>query len=150
MNFNKRSLILAASLVLATGAAFSQNATENPSSEAPKTHSRAHKAGRGGHMAAALNLTDTQKEQAKTIREKYRTANTDLRTKMRDLRTRATAAKEANNTAELDSIKQERETLFANAKTSWDSQRAELRAILTPEQQAKFDEIGQHRGKRNQ
>ena len=99
-------------------------------------------------MAAALNLTDAQKEQAKAIREKYKTGNTDVRTQMRDLHTRAEAAKQANNTAELERIKQERQALFAKAKESWDAERSELRNVLTAEQQTKFDEMAQHRGKR--
>ncbi len=147
MNFDKRSFILAASLVLASGAAFSQT----PSAEAPaeqQRHGKRHHKGGAGRMAAALNLTDAQKEQAKTIREKYKASHTEVRTQMRDLRTRAEAAKQANNTAELDKIKQEREAVFAKAKVSWDAERAEIRSILTPEQQVKFDEMAQRRGKR--
>jgi Spy/CpxP family protein refolding chaperone len=140
MNFDKRSFILAASLVLASGAAFAQA----PATEAPAHHkSRDH--GRSGRMAAALNLTDAQKEQAKTIREKYRAEHTDVRTQMRDLHTRAEAAKQANNTAELERIKQDRQSVFAKTKESWDAERAELRTILTAEQQAKFDEMPQRK-----
>jgi Spy/CpxP family protein refolding chaperone len=149
MTLNKRSFILAASLVLASGAAFSQApAPETPAAERHERHGK--RGGKGGpdRMAAALNLTDTQKEQAKTIREKYRTGNTDFRTQMRDLHTRAETAKQANNTAELDRIKQERQALFAKAKESWDAERAELRSILNAEQQAKFDEMAQRRGDR--
>jgi periplasmic protein CpxP/Spy len=140
---------LAASLVLASGAAFSQApATEAPAAQQQERHGkRAHKGG-PGRMAAALNMTDAQKEQAKAIREKYRTTGqTDVRTQMRDLHTRAEAAKQANNTAELERIKQERQALFAKAKESWDAERAELRSILTAEQQVKFDEMAQQRGK---
>ena len=149
MTFDKRSFILAASLVLASGAAFSQ--APAPSTEAPAEQQRQGKRHHGvgqGRMAAALNLTDAQKEQAKSIHEKYKASNTEVRTQMRDLHTRAEAAKQANNTAELDRIKQEREAVFAKAKESWSAERAEIRSILTPEQQTKFDEMGQRRGKR--
>jgi Spy/CpxP family protein refolding chaperone len=147
MTLNKRSFILAASLVLASGAAFSQApATDAPAEQHERHGKRAHKGG-AGRLAAALNLTDAQKEQAKAIREKHRAGQSDVRTQMRDLHTRAQAAKQANNTAELERIKQERQTLFAKAKESWDAERAELRTILTPEQQAKFDEMAQRRGR---
>jgi periplasmic protein CpxP/Spy len=148
MTLDKRSFILAASLVLASGAAFSQApSTEAPAEQQQHHGKRGHKGGEG-RIAAALNLTDAQKEQAKAIREKYKASHTDVRTQMRDLHARAEAAKQANNTAELDRIKQEREAVFTKAKQSWDAERAEIRAILTPEQQAKFDEMAQRRGQR--
>ncbi len=146
MNFDKRSFILAASLVLASGAAFAQSPSTETPTEQQRQGKRDHRAGQG-RMAAALNLTDAQKEQAKAIHEKYKASNTDVRTQMHDLRTRAEAAKQANNTAELDRIKQEREAVFAKAKESWNAEKAEIRSILTPEQQTKFDEMGQRRGK---
>ncbi|HYI94292.1 MAG TPA: Spy/CpxP family protein refolding chaperone [Bryobacteraceae bacterium] len=147
MNFDKRSFILAASLVLASGAAFAQAPSTETPAEQQRQGKRDHRGGQG-RIAAALNLTDTQKEQAKAIHEKYKASNTEVRTQMRDLRSRAEAAKQANNTAELDRIKQEREAVFAKAKESWNAERTEIRSILTPEQQTKFDEMAERRGKR--
>jgi Spy/CpxP family protein refolding chaperone len=105
-------------------------------------------------MAEALNLTDAQKEQAKAIREKYRASSKDVRTQMRTLHDQLKAAREANNTAEVDRLNQQRERLMASAKQTRTAQRNEFRSILTPEQQAKFDQFqenhkGRHGGKRH-
>ena len=49
----------------------------------------------------------------------------------------------------MDRLSKERETLMANAKQTWTAQRNEIRSILTPEQQAKFDQLQEnHKGRR--
>ena len=149
MYLDKRSFILAASLILSAGAAFPQAApAETPKEN--KQDGRKHDGARGGQrMAEALNLTDAQKEQAKAIREKYRASSQDVRTQMRTLHDQLKAARDANNTAEVDRLSKERETLMANAKQTWTAQRNEIRSILTPEQQAKFDQLQEnHKGRR--
>ena len=154
MYLDKRSFILAASLILSAGAAFPQAAPAETPKENTR-HGRHHHGERGGaRMAEALNLTDAQKEQAKAIREKYRTSSQDVRTQMRTLHDQLKTAREANNPAEVDRLNQQREALMANAKQTWTAQRNEFRAILTPEQQAKFDQFqenhkGRHGGKRH-
>jgi Spy/CpxP family protein refolding chaperone len=135
MYLDKRTFILAATLILSAGAAFSQ--TDAP---AAREH---HGSRDGAKMADALNLTDAQKEQAKAIREKYRASNEDFRAQMQTLREQTKAAKEANNTAELDKLKQQREALFAKAKENWTAQRNEFRSILNADQQAKLDQMRQ-------
>jgi Spy/CpxP family protein refolding chaperone len=144
MYLDKRSFILAASLILSSGAAFPQAPTAD--SQPPAKHER-H--GRGQHMAEALNLTDAQKEQAKAIREKYRASSEDVRTQMRTLREQLKAAKDANNTAEVERLTQQRDTLFAKAKETFTAQRNEFRSILTADQQAKFDQMGERHGGRD-
>ncbi len=149
MYLDKRSFILAASLILSAGAAFPQAAP----ADAPKENKqvgRNHDGARDGQrMAEALNLTDAQKEQAKAIREKYRASSQDVRTQMRTLHDQLKAAREANNTAEVERLNQQREALMANAKQTWTAQRDEFRSILTPEQQAKFDQFQEnHKGRR--
>jgi periplasmic protein CpxP/Spy len=150
MYLDKRSFILAASLILSAGAAFPQQAAPAESPKENKQDGRNHDGARGGQrMAEALNLTDAQKEQAKAIREKYRASSQDVRTQMRTLHDQLKAAREANNTAEVDRLNQQRETLMANAKETWTAQRNEFRSILTPEQQAKFDQFQEnHKGRR--
>ena len=147
MYLDKRSFILAASLILSAGAAFPQ--------DAPADNAKEHKRHeRGGGFAAALNLTDVQKEQAKAIHEKYRASSEDFRTQMQALREQFKAAKEANNTAEIDRLKQQRESLFAKAKETRTAEQNEFRQILTADQQTKFDQMreshqGRREGKRN-
>ena len=100
-------------------------------------------------MAEALNLTDYQKEQAKAIREKYRASSEEVRTQMRTLHEQLKAAKEANNTAEVERLTQQRETVSAKAKETFTAQRNELRSILTADQQAKFDQMRERHGDRS-
>ena len=154
MNLNKRYFILAATLVFSTGAAFSQ-ATP---SEQPAAQERQHRGGKGGkfhgghrggeRLAAALNLTDAQKEQAKAIRERHRASSEGLRTDMRNLQQRYRDAKQANNTAELERLSQERQTLFTQFKDAMTAQQNEFRTILNAEQQTKFDELMAKRAER--
>jgi Spy/CpxP family protein refolding chaperone len=92
-------------------------------------------------LATELNLTDAQKEQAKAIREKYRASSENVWTQMRTLREQLKAAKEANNTAEIDRLTKEREALAVKAKETFTAQRNEFRSILTAEQQSKFDQM---------
>ena len=135
MYLSKRSLILAASLALSAGAAFPQAPAAESQAPAHERHAR------GAKRFAELNLTDAQKEQAKTIREKYRASSEDLRTQMRTLREQLKAAKDANNTAEIERLTQQHDTLAAKAKETFTAQRDEFRSILTAEQQAKFDKV---------
>ena len=144
MYLNKRNFILAASLILSAGAALPQT---QPADSQPAEQHKRH--GHGGQrMAKALNLTDAQKEQAKSIREKYRASSEDLRTQMRTFREQLKAAKEANNTAEVERLTQQREALFARVKESFSAQQNEFRSILTADQQAKFDQMREKHGDR--
>ena len=139
MYLDKRSFILAASLILSAGAAFPQA----PSDSRPADQERQTRGGQ--RLAETLNLTDAQKEQAKTIREKYRASSEDLRTQMRNLHEQVKAAKDANNTAEIERLTQQRDALSAKAKETFTAQRNEFRSILTAEQQAKFDQMKDRR-----
>ena len=144
MYLDKRNFILAASLILSAGAAFPQT---QPADSKPAEQQKRH--GHGGQrMAKALNLTDAQKEQAKAIREKYRASSEDLRTQMRTFHEQLKAAKEANNTAEVERLTQQREALFARVKETFTAQRNEFRSILTADQQVKFDQMREKHGDR--
>jgi Spy/CpxP family protein refolding chaperone len=142
MNLKKRFVTIAAAVVLVAGGAYSYQEGGN---NGGKRHGKYAGGERGmlnrhgGRLAQALNLTDVQKEQAKAIREKHRAANTDLHNQMRDLRTQLRAARETNNTAEAQRLAAQREPLMVRAREAWHAERAELRTILTAEQQAKLD-----------
>jgi Spy/CpxP family protein refolding chaperone len=138
---------MAAAAVLVAGSAYSyQEAAENTDNHQGKRHGK-HAGERGmlnrhgARLAEALNLTDAQKEQAKAIREKHRTANADLHKQMRDLHTQLRAARQANNTAEAERLAAQREPLMLRAREAWNAERAELRTILTADQQAKLDTL---------
>jgi Spy/CpxP family protein refolding chaperone len=84
--------------------------------------------GRGGGIQALLtgiDLTDAQKTQLKTITDKYAPQMQELRTKMQEARAGG---------GQVDSV------TMAKSRELNGKQRDEVRAILTPEQQTKFDE----------
>ena len=141
MYLDKRSFILAASLILSAGAAFPQAPAADSQSADHERHARG-----GKRLAETLSLTDAQKEQAKAIREKYRASNEDLRTQMRTLHEQLKSAKDANNTAEIERLTQQRDTLATKAKETFTAQRNEFRSILTAEQQSKFDQMRDRHG----
>jgi Spy/CpxP family protein refolding chaperone len=76
--------------------------------------------GMGGMLLKDITLTDAQKEQVKTIREKYLPQQVALR-------------KSAQATGSMDDATRARMAELQN------KQSAELRAILTADQQAQFD-----------
>lgn len=85
--------------------------------------------GRGGGMMAMLmngiTLTDSQKTQVQAIEDKYAPQMQQLRQKMRDARQNGTPMDSASMQAMRDTGKKERD---------------EIRALLTPDQQSKFDD----------
>ncbi len=85
--------------------------------------------GRGGGMMAMLmdgiTLTDSQKTQVRAIEDKYAPQMQQFREKMRDARQNGTPMDSASMQAMRDTGKKERD---------------EIRALLTPDQQSKFDD----------
>lgn len=95
--------------------------------------------GPGRNLLRGVNLTDAQKAQIKTIREKYQTQFQPLRAAMKPAMDEAKAARQRGDTAGARA---------AFAKTAGSRQQmqnlrtqeaAEMRAVLTPAQQATFD-----------
>lgn len=76
--------------------------------------------GMGGTLLKDITLTDAQKEQVKTIREKYLPQQVELR-------------KSAQATGSMDDAARAKMADLQN------KQAAEIRAILTADQQAQFD-----------
>ena len=85
--------------------------------------------GRGGGMMARLmdgiTLTDSQKTQVQAIEDKYAQQMQQFRQKMRDARQNGTPMDSASMAGMRDTMKKERD---------------EIRAVLTPDQQSKFDD----------
>ena len=85
--------------------------------------------GCGGGMMAMLmdgiTLTDSQKTQVRAIEDKYAPQMQQFREKMRDARQNGTPMDSASMQAMRDTGKKERD---------------EIRAVLTPDQQSKFDD----------
>lgn len=85
--------------------------------------------GRGGGMMAMLmngiTLTDSEQSQVKAIEDKYAPQMQEFRQKMRDARQNGTPMDSSSMQQMRDLGKKERD---------------EIRAVLTPDQQAKFDD----------
>src|SRR6185312_2915506 len=84
--------------------------------------------GGGGMMARLMDgitLTDSQKTQVQAIEDKYAQQMQQFRQKMRDARQNGTPMDSASMAAMRDTMKKERD---------------EIRAVLTPDQQSKFDD----------
>lgn len=76
--------------------------------------------GMGGTLLKDINLTDSQKDQVKTIREKYAPRQLELRKSMQ-----ATGVADDATRAKMEELRNQ--------------QAAEIRVILTADQQATFD-----------
>ncbi|HXE59416.1 MAG TPA: Spy/CpxP family protein refolding chaperone [Gemmatimonadaceae bacterium] len=82
----------------------------------------------GGMMSMLMNgitLTDAEQTQVKAIEDKYAPQMQELRQKMRDARQNGTQMDSASMQQMRDTNKKEHD---------------EIRAVLTPDQQAKFDD----------
>ena len=116
--------------------------------------------GRGGEfgerMAAKLNLTDAQKQQIKDSQQSFREENKAFFEAARDTRRQIREAKEAGDTARLESLKATAESQHAQMKQLHQAQMQRIEGFLTTEQraqwqamkaerQAKRAERGQHR-----
>jgi Spy/CpxP family protein refolding chaperone len=125
---------------------------------------RGGKHGRGGHgefgerMAAKLNLTDVQKQQIKDSQQSFRNENNAFFEAARDTRRQIREAKEAGDTARLESLKATAQSQHAQMKQLRDAQMQRIEGFLTTEQRAQWQamkaeraakraERGQHRRK---
>ena len=92
---------------------------------------RGHRGGPGGARGAlaGLNLSQTQKDQVKTINKKYAEQFNQLR--------------QANGTNGVQNA-----DAGVRMRTIAEQERAEIRAVLTPDQRTQFDaNVARHRGK---
>jgi protein CpxP len=117
---------------------------------------------RGGEFserfAQKLNLTDAQKQQIKDVQQSFRDENKAFFDAARDTRRQIREAKEAGDTARLESLKATAKSQHAQMKQLRDAKMQRIEAVLTTEQraqwqtlkaerQAKRAERGQHRRK---
>jgi Spy/CpxP family protein refolding chaperone len=86
-----------------------------------------------------LNLTDVQKAQIKAIHQKYQPQNQALRDRAKPFMEAARAARQKGDTAAVRSNMEKARQVMQSGESVRTQQNAEIRAILTPEQQAKFD-----------
>ncbi len=96
----------------------------------------------GGMIGHALNLTDAQKEQIKTIKTAAFKNNQALMTQLKAAReTERAAIKAGNSDAELAQLAQSYAPLHTERHATRLQTEAKIYKVLTPEQRAKADEI---------
>jgi Spy/CpxP family protein refolding chaperone len=142
-----RTLALGALMIVGVAGISAAQSTTTP----PPRGARASGEMRGGReFGRGLNLTDAQKAQIKAIRQKYQPQNEALRTQAKPFMEAARAARQKGDTVAFRSNmeKARQVTQGASFRTQ---ENAEIRAVLTPDQQAKFDarqkEMAAGRGK---
>jgi Spy/CpxP family protein refolding chaperone len=86
-----------------------------------------------------LNLTDAQKTQIKAIRQKYQPQGQALRDRAKPFMEAARTARQKGDTAAARSNMEKFRQVMQSGQSFRTQEQAEIRAILTPEQQAKFD-----------
>ncbi len=120
-----------------------------PQMDGWKGHRGHDKAGFSEKMAQKLNLSDAQKQQVKDLQTAFRTDNAaflqTFRQTMQDVHT----AKKANDTAKLDALRPTVDAQRAQMKQLREAQRARIRSILTPDQQAQLDAMKAQREARH-
>jgi Spy/CpxP family protein refolding chaperone len=146
------ALKFASVAALAAGMAMAQA----PAAPADAAHPRAgrawaaHKGARMQRMAQALNLTDTQKEQAKAIFQQAKQNAQPLAQQLKQNREALAAAVKANDSAQIHSLAAQQGTLRGQMLAIRSEAMAKLYTTLTPEQKAKADQMHQNMKSRMQ
>jgi periplasmic protein CpxP/Spy len=145
-----RTLALGALMLVGVAGVSAAQSTATPRRPEAGSYRRGAPGGREG-FGRDLNLTDAQKEQIKAIRQKYQPQNEALRAQAKPYMDAARAARQKGDSAAFRTNMEKAHQVMqaASFKTQ---ERAEIRAILTPDQQAKFDAHekdranGEHKG----
>ena len=95
--------------------------------------------GGGREFGRDLNLTDAQKAQIKAIRAKYQPQNEALRAQSKPFMEAAKAARQKGDTVAFRTNIEKAHQVMQGGQSFRTQQTAEIRAILTPDQRAKFD-----------
>jgi protein CpxP len=104
----------------------------------------------GEKFTQKLNLTDAQKQQVRDLNKSFRQDNEaffkSFRQTMQDYR----AAKDANDTAKLNSLKPTIESQRAQMQQLRDAQEPKILSILTPEQRTQYQALKAEAAARHQ
>ena len=138
----KKILIgIAAIGVLAAGFAIAQT-TATPQARAAK--GKGVRALVRKRMLKALNLTDTQTQQAKTILQSARQTAQPLAQQLKQDRAALTAAIEAGDSAKIQQLSTDMGSLRGNVLAVRSQALSKFYALLTPDQKTKAEEFRQH------
>jgi periplasmic protein CpxP/Spy len=130
---------------LAAGMAMAQTPAA-PANPATPRAGRAWAARRGAvrqRMMQALNLSDAQKAQAKTIFQQARQNAQPLAQQLKQNRESLTAAVKANDVAQIHSLAAQQGNLRGQMLGIRSEAMAKFYTVLTPEQKAKADQMHQ-------
>ena len=95
---------------------------------------------RGGRGAlAGIRLTDAEKGKLKEIHGRYATEGKTLRTSLKPAMQEARADRQRGDTAAARAVRERNKPAMEQVKALRTREQAEVRAALTPEQQAQFD-----------
>lgn len=138
---NKKAITAVAALTLSATLAFAAPQSNDGEKFEGKRGRHGHRGGhhRGDGAFAKLNLTDAQKAQMKSLREQFKTDNAQLFSQLRQARTDLRTAREANDTARLESLRGTMDSLKTQFKAAKKAHREQLLTILTPEQRAQLE-----------
>src|SRR3954469_5461056 len=137
-----RSLALGAMMLVGVaGISAAQSTTAPKATPDSGFHRRGPR--RGGEMRGEfgrdLNLTDAQKTQIKAIRAKYKPQNDALRTQAKPYMEAARTARQKGDTVAFRTNMEKARQVMQGGQSVRTQENAEIRAILTPAQQTKFD-----------
>jgi len=132
-----RTLALGALMLVGVAGVSAAQSTATPRRPEAGSYRRGAPGGREG-FGRDLNLTDAQKAQIKAIRQKYQPQNDALRAQAKPFMDAARAARQKGDSAAFRT-NMEKARKVMQAASFKTQERAEIRAILTPDQQAKFD-----------
>ncbi len=124
------------------------------SSAAPQQRSggemRGRRGGGRGEFGRDLNLTDAQKSQMKAIHQKYQPQNEALRAQAKPYMDAARAARQKGDTAAVRTNRLKVQQIMQGGQSTRTQEMAKIRAILTSDQQAKFDAHAKATGERHE
>lgn len=146
-----RTLALGALLVAGVAGV---SAAQTPVTPKPRADSGEHRRGprpdghfrrgpgggrEGRGFGRDLNLTEAQKAQIKTIRQKYQPQKQALRERAKPFKEAARAARQKGDSVAFRTNMEKARQVMQSGQSIHTQELAEIRAILTPDQQAKFD-----------
>lgn len=145
-----RTLALGALMVFGVAGVSAAQSPTTPKTRADSGYHRGHRsdgqfrrgpgrAREGRGFGRDLNLTEAQKAQVKAIHQKYQPQNQALRDRTKPFMEAARTARQKGDSVAFRSNMEKAHQVMQSGQSVRTQERSEIRAILTPDQQAKFD-----------
>jgi Spy/CpxP family protein refolding chaperone len=134
-----RTLALGALMIVGVAGVSAAQSTTPPTRVQRSGEMQGRRGGSRAGIGADLNLTDAQKAQIKTIRAKYQPQNEALRNQAKPFTDAARAAHQKGDSVAARTNMEKARQVMQGGQSFRTQENAEIRAILTPDQQAKWD-----------